>query len=101
MSDELETAELGTYREEARAWLAANMPARERLADGSFVEPESASQSDEAFLAEARRRQAMLYDAGFAGIPFPVDYGGQGLSYDHERVFLEEALGVRHPVRDL
>ena len=92
MSDELETAELGTYREEARAWLAANMPARERLADGSFVEPESASQSDEAFLAEARRRQAMLYDAGFAGIPFPVDYGGQGLSYDHERVFLEEAL---------
>ncbi len=92
MSDDLERAELGAYREKARAWLAANMPARKRLADGSFAEPEGASQSDEAFLAEARRRQAMLYDAGFAGIPFPVEYGGQGLSYDHERVFLEEAL---------
>ncbi len=33
MPEELESAELRAYREKARAWLAANMPARKRLAE--------------------------------------------------------------------
>lgn len=90
MADELESAELHTYRERARAWLAANIPPRARLDDGSYEEPDLMAESDPAYIAVARERQAAVFDAGFAGIPFPVEYGGQGLSYDHERVFLEE-----------
>ena len=48
--------------------------------------------------AEARRLQARLYEGGYAGFTFPVEYGGQGLTLDHERVFLEEAAGYNLPV---
>ena len=41
--------------------------------------------------------QQKLFDAGYAGITFPVDYGGQGLSQDHERIFNEEAVGYDMP----
>jgi alkylation response protein AidB-like acyl-CoA dehydrogenase len=48
---------------------------------------------------EGRRWQGMLADAGLAGITWPTAYGGQGLTTDHHRVFIEEAapydLGTR------
>lgn len=58
------------FRARARAWLRANArvrdpdeePARRRL------DP-----------AAARRFQAAMHDAGFAGITWPKEYGGQGL----------------------
>jgi alkylation response protein AidB-like acyl-CoA dehydrogenase len=41
--------------------------------------------------------QRRLFDAGFAGITYPVDYGGRGLSAAHERAFNEEARGFVLP----
>ncbi len=44
-----------------------------------------------------RPKQRALFDAGYAGITWPVEYGGQGLTPAHERAFLEEAAGHELP----
>ena len=42
-------------------------------------------------LAVAKRYQAALADAGLAGLSYATEYGGQGLTADHERIWREEA----------
>ena len=42
-------------------------------------------------LAAGRAFQAKLADAGLAGLLYPVEYGGAGLTVEHERVWREEA----------
>lgn len=64
----------------ARDWLAENVP--EPLAD-----PEPAAQ-----IALAKRFQAELYDAGFAGITWPAEFGGQGLGAEHQQAFNQEVV---------
>ncbi len=47
---------------------------------------------DDAALVEwATSYQAALYDAGLAGLTWPIAYGGQGLTTAHETIFNEEA----------
>ena len=41
-------------------------------------------------LAEARVFQQALVDAGLAGLTYPAEYGGQGLTTAHERIWREE-----------
>jgi alkylation response protein AidB-like acyl-CoA dehydrogenase len=41
-------------------------------------------------LSEAKRFQQALADAGLAGLTYPVEYGGAGLTKDHERIWREE-----------
>ena len=38
-----------------------------------------------------RPKQKQLYEAGFAGITWPKEFGGQGLTGAHELAFTEEA----------
>ncbi|MGM7679404.1 acyl-CoA dehydrogenase family protein [Microbacterium sp. A94] len=45
----------------------------------------------------ARSFQADLYDAGFAGITFPAEWGGQGLSAAYQQAFDEEAAHYELP----
>ena len=45
-----------------------------------------------ALIAQARELQKKYYEAGFAGICFPTEYGGQGLSPAHQRAFNEEVV---------
>jgi alkylation response protein AidB-like acyl-CoA dehydrogenase len=44
-------------------------------------------------LSAAREFQGRLAEAGFAGIPFPKEYGGAGLTLEHERIFRQVAQG--------
>ena len=44
-------------------------------------------------LGAAREFQGRLAEAGFAGIPFPKEYGGAGLTLEHERIFRQVAQG--------
>jgi alkylation response protein AidB-like acyl-CoA dehydrogenase len=60
------------FRARARTWLAANAPRRESGEDDG--------ESGQATLADQKAFQAKLYDAGFAGITWPKEYGGQGLT---------------------
>src|SRR6478736_4640070 len=55
------------FREELRAWLRENLPAKA----GS----------------EWSRK---VYDAGYAGLTWPVEYGGRGEPYSHQAIQLEE-----------
>ena len=87
-----ESTELHEYRRQAREWLAANMPRLEgRRAEDDNPTPER--------VAEIRATQSRLYAGGYAGFTFPVEYGGQGLTLSHERIFLDEAAGYDIPRR--
>jgi alkylation response protein AidB-like acyl-CoA dehydrogenase len=94
LSDErTESPVLREYRLAARAWLAGNL--RRRYGD----DPDLISDPAPERLTEARRIQAALHAAGYAGFTFPREYGGQGLTLEHEQVFLQEAAGYDVPTR--
>jgi len=70
------------FRARARAWLEANATRRS---------DEDAGQARRWDLASAREFQGRLHDAGFAGIAWPIAYGGQGMTPADQRAFDEEA----------
>jgi len=72
------------FRTRARAWLAANAPRR-----GSDEDGEGASQA--AVISEQKAFQAKLLDAGFAGITWPKEYGGQGLTSMEQIIWSQES----------
>jgi alkylation response protein AidB-like acyl-CoA dehydrogenase len=80
-----------SFRQRARAWLAESMPPLPEGTTNMLV-----NQQDESG-EEARRLQRTLFDGGFAGICFPVAYGGLGLSRAHQRAFTSESLPYRMP----
>ncbi|GAA0960029.1 acyl-CoA dehydrogenase family protein [Actinocorallia libanotica] len=80
-----------SFRLRARAWLAENMRRP--------VEGESGRKTaEEEDWRRARELQRRLYEGGFAGICFPREYGGLGLSPAHQRAFTEEADGYEMPL---
>jgi alkylation response protein AidB-like acyl-CoA dehydrogenase len=46
----------------------------------------------------SRHLQRILFDGGFAGLCFPREYGGQGLSRQHQAVFTRESVPYEMPV---
>jgi len=54
-------------------------------------------ESDDESRARAVGYQRALADADLAGITFPEEYGGAGLTIEHQRVFNEEAEGFESP----
>ena len=93
MSEVVGVEDVESFRLRARAWLAETFP---RLEDGldPFDEME-----ERAAIDHARGLQRLLFDGGFAGIVFPREYGGLGLTAEHQRVFSEESLGYQSPLR--
>ena len=86
--DELEA--LDDYRTRVRSWIEANLEPRER---GSTVAvgPQGRKEQSTSEISANRALQKRLFEAGFAGITWPTEYGGQGLPSAYERVFQEEA----------
>jgi alkylation response protein AidB-like acyl-CoA dehydrogenase len=84
--------ELDAYRQRVRAWLADNMPKLEPGADWNPL------RDDDDRASRARELQRRLYEGGFAGICYPQEYGGQGLSIEYQRVFDQESGGYELPV---
>jgi len=79
------------FRSRARSWLAANVPPKTG-ADDAGAKPGLAD------VAAQQAFQAKLYDAGLAGITWPREYGGQGLSNAEQIAFSEEARNFTLPV---
>jgi alkylation response protein AidB-like acyl-CoA dehydrogenase len=75
------------FRARARAWLEANAPRRGSADD----EAEAETRGQAAVLAEQKEFQAKLYDAGFAGITWPTQYGGQGLGSAEQIAWSQES----------
>ena len=71
------------FRDEVRAWLSANVPK-------DWTKIRNAEQSMEARFAYLRAWQRKLFDAGWAGISWPKDYGGRGASLMEQVIFNEE-----------
>ena len=72
-----DTADEAAFRSEARAWLEANAPKREEL-EGL----------DE--IAAAKLWQKRKYDAGWACIRWPEEYGGRGASAIEQVIWNQE-----------
>ncbi|HZU73137.1 MAG TPA: acyl-CoA dehydrogenase family protein [Acidimicrobiales bacterium] len=91
-----ESAELAAFRAKVRAFLEANArPRRERSDEG---EEDPGLEADIRSLEANRAFQAKLFDAGLAGITWPAEWGGQGLTNEHQRVFNEVAANYEMPV---
>jgi alkylation response protein AidB-like acyl-CoA dehydrogenase len=95
-SEGLESLE--EFRQRARSYIRANL----RQVTPEELRWERNGNDDEAELATIKRDrelQRMLFDADLAGICFPAEYGGQGLSPEHQKVFNEEIAGYEYPLR--
>jgi alkylation response protein AidB-like acyl-CoA dehydrogenase len=76
------------FRLAARRWLTS--PAGRGPADWGAILPPRLD-------ADGRAWQRRLFDAGFAGIDWPVEYGGRGLSTDYASAWTEEAAAAGVP----
>lgn len=82
------TDEEEQFRAELRAWLTEVLPE---------VGPKPGRSDWAARRAYDARWQRMLYDAGYAGINWPREYGGRGASPTEHLIFLEETERARAP----
>ncbi len=73
------------FRAQARTWLSGNVPNRARPANGC-----SSAQFD-------RDWQRKLYDHGWAGVAWPKEYGGLGLTGLQQVIWYEELARARAP----
>ena len=74
------------FRDELRAWLALNRPGASPGGDGA---------DRYAWLRDWQRR---LHEAGWAGVDWPVEYGGRGATLTQSAIFFEELARARAPL---
>ena len=83
-----DTPEEAAFRAELREWLEENVPDSvrgNRGGEARFDRP------------EMREWSRALYDAGYAGLTWPEEYGGAGAPYTHQAIFLEEMARAEAP----
>jgi alkylation response protein AidB-like acyl-CoA dehydrogenase len=90
-SQTVEPAEQAAFRAEAHAWLEANAP-RRRHDSSEFKRRVSATGPDDeqAHVEASKAWQRRIFDAGFAGVSVPREYGGRGDSPAVDRVWRQE-----------
>jgi alkylation response protein AidB-like acyl-CoA dehydrogenase len=82
------SAEQGDFRAEVRTWLAENKPAEPRPSDAAGIR---------AYDTGWQRTQ---YEDGWAGISWPREYGGRGLSLLEQLIWYEEYGRAGLPTMD-
>src|SRR5690349_25050272 len=82
------TEEEQAFRAELRTWLADAVPS---------LPPEPDPDDWDARRAYDTAWQRMLFDAGYAGINWPKEFGGRGASPVEHLIFLEETERARAP----
>ncbi len=80
--------EEAAFRAELRAWLEASLPEDKRGGRGG------AQRFDDSFGREWSRK---LYEAGYAGLTWPTEYGGAGAPYSFQAIFYEEMARAQAP----
>lgn len=78
------------FRTKARKWLEENKP--KGIADRGF-----ALAIDEETIKLLTAWQRRLYEAGYLGLSWPVEYGGQGKTIIESAIFNEEMARVQAP----
>jgi alkylation response protein AidB-like acyl-CoA dehydrogenase len=83
-----DTPEEAAFRAEARAWIAENLAAHLRGHRGGA----------ERFEGDALREWSRkLFEAGYAGLTWPAEYGGGGKPHTYQAIFLEELARAEAP----
>src|SRR5260370_19928369 len=77
------------FRDELRAWLAANAPT------GSSRRAAQESMADR--FGRLRTWQKRVYEGGWAGVSWPKAYGGRGATLMEQVIFLEEMARAQAP----
>jgi alkylation response protein AidB-like acyl-CoA dehydrogenase len=89
--------DLDSFRQRVRGFLEANF---RRVTMEELRWDFHANEEEElAEITHERGLQRALFDAGLAGLCFPREYGGQGLSPAHQQVLNEELAGYEYPRR--
>ena len=87
------------FRMQARAWLNQNMPRLSDVADERPVGTRLTTDEHLGLWARHRELQQLLFSGGFAGICYPSEYGGQGLTRAHQNAFNDECTAYEMPVQ--
>ncbi|HTO68583.1 MAG TPA: acyl-CoA dehydrogenase family protein [Myxococcota bacterium] len=74
------------YRDQARAWIRAHIPSWWENHEGDEFE------SEDATFDGIRRWHQELYDAGYVGVTWPKEYGGQGRTHVENALLQEELV---------
>jgi alkylation response protein AidB-like acyl-CoA dehydrogenase len=82
-----DTPEEAAFRSEVDAWIEANLT--DELRGGRFGERR--------FEEVGREWSRKLYEAGYAGLTWPKEYGGAGAPYSYQAIFLEEVAKAEAP----
>ena len=93
MTDTAQLEDLESFRLRARAWLKDNMP----LLPAGVTNGDLQRIDEEGDGSRMRELQKILFDGGFAGLCYPVEYGGQGLTLAHQAAFTEESAPYEMP----
>jgi alkylation response protein AidB-like acyl-CoA dehydrogenase len=80
------------FRDELRAWLKVNLPAKSNQAVKSTA-------SIAAYHEYLKDWQRKLFAGGYAGISWPKEYGGRGASFIEQAIFQEELALADAPER--
>jgi alkylation response protein AidB-like acyl-CoA dehydrogenase len=78
------------FRDEARAWFAEHVPK-------DWVKRRDEEESMLGRFAYLRAWQRKLYDAGWAGISWPKDFGGRGAPVMEQVLFIQEMARAEAP----
>lgn len=81
-----DSSQEASFRAELRRWIAQNLPPSLR---GVYPRTQD--------LAAARAWSQALSAAGYAGLTWPREYGGQGAPYSQEAILLEELARAEAP----
>jgi alkylation response protein AidB-like acyl-CoA dehydrogenase len=88
-----------SFRQRARSWIQSNLAPLGPDANFGLLRMGRTEEEEIAAVARERDVQRMLFDAGLAGICFPTEYGGQGLTSAHQKAFNDEIDGYEFPTR--
>ena len=79
--------DIASFRTELRRWLSTSFPREHGVPrTGAGRDPD-----------RQRFLQRLLFEGGFAGLTYPVAYGGQGLTPEFQDAFNQEAAGYELP----
>jgi alkylation response protein AidB-like acyl-CoA dehydrogenase len=95
MTETSEIEDVESFRLRAREWLKDNMPPSD--GHGMSISRTRSDEEELARIGRCRELQRTLFDGGFAGIAVPREYGGQGLTPDHQDAFNKEIIGYDYP----
>jgi alkylation response protein AidB-like acyl-CoA dehydrogenase len=83
-----DTPDEAEFRAGLRSWVDENLPAEQRGGRGG------AQRFEDPFLREWSRK---LYEAGYAGLTWPKEYGGVGAPYSFQAILYEELAAAQAP----